>query len=104
MKMYIKHMLSTASDWWFEYDIDNDKKTVEIKADNFDSSLFQHFILNLQRDGIDCIRDDSEHWWTPYPSYKTFLTMGELRFKIETHKLVSIGQEVNRYTMVLTPC
>lgn len=104
MKMYIKHMMSTASDWKFEYEIDEEKKTVEIKADYFDSALFQYFILNMKRDGIDCIRDDSEHiGWTPYPPYKTFITMGAMRFQIATHKLVGINNN-DKYTMVLTPC
>ena len=106
MKIYIKHMFSTASDLEFEYDIDSDKKTIEIKTDWYDSSLFERFILDLNyRENINCVRDDSEHiGWTPYPAYKTFLTMSGLRFKIATHKLVGIGKNDDKYTMVLTPC
>ena len=96
-------MFSSAADWQVEYEIDQDKKTVEMVSDCFDSALCRNLILSLQRDGINCVRDDTKHLgWTPYPPYKTFLTMTGLRFQVATHKLVDIGSEKNRYTIVLT--
>ena len=103
MKTYIKHMMSTAADWFVEYEIDKDKKTVEMVADRFDSALCLNLILSLQRDGTNCVRDDTKHiGWTPYPEYKTFLTMTGLRFQVATHRLVDVGSEKDRYTIVLT--
>ena len=103
MNIRMKHMLSTVADLVIEYQIDQDKKTVEIQADWFDSSLFDTFILRcLTQENIDVVRDDTKKLgWTPYPKYEMFLTMAGLRFKFETHKLVDTSRD-DKHTIVLT--
>ena len=101
MKIYIKHWMSTAHDIEFEYEIDQDKKTIEVQTEWFDSVLFQHFVFHLQGEGFDAVRDDTKKiGWTPYPPYQVFLTMDGLRFKVETHKLMDVSRTSKTATIL----
>ena len=101
MKKYIKHWMSTAFDIEFEYEVDQDKKTIEVRTEWFDSVLFQYFIFHLQGEGFDAVRDDSKKIARPpRPPYRVFLSMDGVRFEVETHKLLDVSQ-ISRTATVL---
>lgn len=91
----MKHMGSTAADLVIEYTIDEATHSIELKADAFDSKLFEAFFVSVleKRHCLDVVRDDRTEWTPPRPQYRLFLTMHGQRYEVMAHRLVLVVDE-----------
>jgi hypothetical protein len=86
----LKHSLSGAADGLIDWEIDFEKKAIEVKSltaaarNPFVSSAnMEHLAHILERDGIIIWHDDDVASWTPLRTpWKVFVTVGDIRLRM----------------------
>lgn len=98
--LLMKHQMSGAKDALIDFEIDTEEKIVEISMRTnggkpfLSSSLLESLIFLVLPGSHECIafNDDTVDSWTPKRTdWKIFVTVGELRFRVEAWNQLSSG-------------
>lgn len=93
LNMWMKHTGSCLPDCAIEVEVDEHRRHVIAKSDNFDSALFARLITSVLPEelGVVAYRDDNLGWVTPPAPYSLEVRFGGLRFKASVVKLMKLG-------------
>lgn len=100
-----KHMGSCLRDLEISFDIDHEKKTIDVTLEFFDSALFTSFIERLDREqGIVAYVDDNESWNPTRPLWRIQLMLAGVPYRVEVARLVDVTDTNRRdFAVALVP-